>query len=199
MGRLPHAPLRVSGRAATRPGGPAEREGGQVVEAVEAQPAAGKHRQGIERLGVALVADAPPSAGGQPGDDALSRPALVAQPVGRLDPTVGDTGGDGPPTQVGAAGPGVIRRVAVDLARAAAPAPTQGPSRGDVVRRRANSRWSLTLAPPISSDSGSPVPSLARCSSLPGLARSIGLRPCGPPRSEWVGRLGCFGETSNRS
>src|SRR6266545_5487094 len=107
-----------------------------AAEPVVADASAGQDGEGVEALGVAVVADAEPPVSGQPGDRPFGLPAVAAQPLGRLDPAAGDADLDPAPGQAAAAAAVVVGLVGVDLAGPAAP-PTAGCGhRGDVVQPR---------------------------------------------------------------
>jgi hypothetical protein len=125
---------------------------------------------------ILVVADAQPAAAGQPGDRAFHLPAVAAEPGRWLHGTAGDPHPDPLPREVAAAAAVVVGLVGVDLVGSIAPSTPGRTDLGDVVQQGLEDCRSGVLAAVISSDSGNPVPSAARWSLHPGLARSTSPR-----------------------
>jgi hypothetical protein len=125
---------------------------------------------------ILVVADAQPAAAGQPGDRAFHLPAVAAEPGRWFHGTAGDPHPDPLPREVAAAAAVVVGLVGVDLVGSIAPSTPGRTDLGDVVQQGLEDCRSGVLAAVISSDSGNPVPSAARWSLHPGLARSTSPR-----------------------
>ncbi len=107
---------------------------------------------------------APPSSGGGPA-------------AARLDPTSGDAHLDAPPRQVGAAAAMIVGLVRVALVGPAAPLARWRAHRREVVQQRRKHQAVVGVGPGHQQRQRSPLPSTARCSLDPGLARSTGFAP----------------------
>jgi hypothetical protein len=154
---------------------------GGIGKPVVAQPCAAQHGEGEEPPGVPVIADPQPPTPSQPGDRAFGLPAVATQPLRRLDPTAGDADLDPPLGKVAAAAALIVGLVGVNLLGAAAPTADRVRTLGMSSSSAWNTAASGVLAAVTSSDSGSPVPSAARWSLDPGLARSTGFAPARSP------------------
>jgi hypothetical protein len=123
--RSPLRRIRLSGHSGTSPW--------WSLEGVEAEDRAGQQDQGIEPLGVSLIADPQPPEATQPGPGPFDGPAVTAQPLRRLDHAPGDPGADATSAEVAAAAAMVVGLVGVDLGWPAPSAAGGHADRWDVV------------------------------------------------------------------